>query len=251
MRIVITGLAGAGKDTIAVYLCEQHGFTKIALADPMKDEVSVAFDLSKTYLNERSSKEIPSNMLALDRCEDRNYIKVALGCFEKEDERLISHMAGRLGEAGRHYLPNRPFSLQERMLLPRSPRQTMQVWGTDYRRGEEFGHNEYWLDIFAKEFEKISADANVVVTDCRLCTELTKLRSMEFVRFHVDRPALTQSGHTATRPHVTEMPPPIDRQTTVFTNDGTIVRLLDCVDDHMERYFGVNLVAQRSAAAMP
>ena len=35
--IGLTGRAGCGKDTIASFLCEAHGFVQIALADPLRD----------------------------------------------------------------------------------------------------------------------------------------------------------------------------------------------------------------------
>src|SRR5688500_6924803 len=34
--IGVSGQAGSGKDTVANYLCEEYGFVKIALADPIK-----------------------------------------------------------------------------------------------------------------------------------------------------------------------------------------------------------------------
>lgn len=37
MRIIgLTGKAGAGKDTVADYLCERHGFVRYAMASPLK-----------------------------------------------------------------------------------------------------------------------------------------------------------------------------------------------------------------------
>lgn len=35
--IALCGKAGSGKDTVAQYLCEAHGYTRLAFADPLKE----------------------------------------------------------------------------------------------------------------------------------------------------------------------------------------------------------------------
>lgn len=37
--IVITGLARSGKDTLADYLCEKHGFSKFVMSDALREEM--------------------------------------------------------------------------------------------------------------------------------------------------------------------------------------------------------------------
>lgn len=47
MKLIgITGKARSGKDTIATHLFEQYGFTRIALADPLKEAAQTIFGLS-------------------------------------------------------------------------------------------------------------------------------------------------------------------------------------------------------------
>lgn len=48
--IAISGLIGAGKDTIADYLVESHGYTKINFADKLKDSVANMFNLDRDLL---------------------------------------------------------------------------------------------------------------------------------------------------------------------------------------------------------
>jgi hypothetical protein len=36
-NIALSGKAGSGKDTVAKYLCEEHGYTRLAFADPLKE----------------------------------------------------------------------------------------------------------------------------------------------------------------------------------------------------------------------
>jgi|SRR5215471_3216268 len=45
MLIGLTGLKGAGKDTVAAFLVKQHGFERRAFADPLKKSVAALFDI--------------------------------------------------------------------------------------------------------------------------------------------------------------------------------------------------------------
>jgi dephospho-CoA kinase len=50
MIIGITGLKYSGKDTIADYLCEKHGFVKKSFADPLKKGVQELFGFTDEQL---------------------------------------------------------------------------------------------------------------------------------------------------------------------------------------------------------
>lgn len=53
MKLIgITGLAHSGKDRIAKHLWAQYGFTRIALADPLKLAVQQAFSLTQAQLGD-------------------------------------------------------------------------------------------------------------------------------------------------------------------------------------------------------
>lgn len=56
MIIGLAGQAGAGKDTAADFLTQRHGFTKIALADPMKRFCKEIFQFSDEQLWGPSAK---------------------------------------------------------------------------------------------------------------------------------------------------------------------------------------------------
>lgn len=56
MIIGVSGNAGSGKDTIADYLVERHGFKKVAFADPMKRFCKEVFDFSDEQLWGASEK---------------------------------------------------------------------------------------------------------------------------------------------------------------------------------------------------
>lgn len=60
--IGLTGLAGAGKDTVRNVLAHKHGFEGIAFADPMRNMLTALLetcDISTAYLTERELKERP------------------------------------------------------------------------------------------------------------------------------------------------------------------------------------------------
>lgn len=54
----ITGPAGCGKDTLADYLAERHGFHKYSLASPIKYGVEIMFGLPDTVWNRESKEKV-------------------------------------------------------------------------------------------------------------------------------------------------------------------------------------------------
>lgn len=64
MKIIgITGVARSGKDTLATYLVEHHGFSRIALADPLREFVSSIADIPFEQLLDGPAKEQPVDWL--------------------------------------------------------------------------------------------------------------------------------------------------------------------------------------------
>jgi hypothetical protein len=57
--IGITGLAGAGKDTLADYLVKEHGYTKYSLASPIKQLLNERFGWTDEEWLDREWKETP------------------------------------------------------------------------------------------------------------------------------------------------------------------------------------------------
>ncbi len=83
MRIIgIGGRAGSGKDTLAARLVKQHGFVRLAFADPLKEGAAVMFRLSgdqihgslKEVTDERYGKSPRQIMQALGTEFGRNLI---------------------------------------------------------------------------------------------------------------------------------------------------------------------------------
>lgn len=61
--IGLHGPAGCGKDTIARILCDTQEFRQIALAQPIRNGISVMFGLPVEYLTDRALKEQPLDLL--------------------------------------------------------------------------------------------------------------------------------------------------------------------------------------------
>lgn len=60
MKIIgITGRAGAGKDTVGSMLVYEHGFHRLALADPIKRGLEAMFGFGATIWDDREAKERP------------------------------------------------------------------------------------------------------------------------------------------------------------------------------------------------
>lgn len=58
MKLIgISGVAGSGKDTVADYLFRQHGFSKIAFADPLKQALVKVLGVNPKYFHESELKD--------------------------------------------------------------------------------------------------------------------------------------------------------------------------------------------------
>lgn len=151
-RIIgLSGPAGSGKDTIADLLAVHAGFTKMAFADTLRTEVVLAFATDPSFLTQRETKETPMRCLAIGRCLDEGFVA-----------RMIVM----------HTLKSLPLDLD----APRSPRQIMQWWGTDYRRHQAA---DYWVNAFLKRARYLLGQrlaSRIVVTDCRFLDEVDAVR---------------------------------------------------------------------------
>lgn len=185
--IALTGPAGAGKDTVADFLVEHHVYTKLAFADALRNEVGRAFDISVKLLTQRETKEHPMSALALQRCMDMEFV------------RLAAH-----GD----------------LYKPRSPRQIMQWWGTEYRRAQD---QHYWVDAFMTRLIKEHQQGNYrfVVTDVRRENEAELLRELGASLWQITRPGHEpQQGAHSTETTGAEFAP--DHQ---LVNDRSITHL--------------------------
>lgn len=150
-RIIgLTGAAGAGKDTVAGIL----GLHKrVAFADALRREVCDAFGVSgaTSLLTNRETKAVPTPWLSTRNCTDAGFCKLT-----------PDHAVWR------------------------SPREIMQLWGTEYRRAQDA---DYWV----KQVEPLLTGPTVV-TDVRFDNEANLIRRHGGEIWQVARPGFDAHG---------------------------------------------------------
>lgn len=168
--IGLTGANGAGKDTVAGILSRALHMQRrqsciMAFADPLYEEVAKAFVISIEQLKERSTKELPIQALMLSMCGDP--------WFHWSIEQAC----------------NAPVALEE----PRSPRQILQWWGTQYRRAQD---PLYWVKRFEHRVRQHQEAGiqHIVVTDVRFADEAATIRALGGQIWRLHRPNLPASG---------------------------------------------------------
>ena len=161
--IGLTGPAGSGKDTVADLLQTHAGFHRLAFADALRNEVCDAFSVSLSHLTQRETKEHPISALALSKCIDLSFVA----------RMLVQHST-----QGNPINPN----------APRSPRQIMQWWGTDYRRAQsaDYWTNKTALHIYQLMEQRIAH--RIVVTDLRFDNEADLITRFGGLIWRVTRP---------------------------------------------------------------
>lgn len=175
--IGLTGPIGSGKDTVAALLrthCAAHTF---AFADALRHEIVEAFCIEHIYLTRRETKEHPMSALALSRCLDSAFV-----------DRMVVHHLTTTGE-------------RLDLTAPRSPRQIMQWWGTEYRRAQKPG---YWTQKALQTvrwLDQTTRPSLVVISDVRFADEAQLVRSLGGWIWQVKR----TGTEVATGAHVSEV----------------------------------------------
>lgn len=164
--LAITGLANAGKDTVAAILTHHRHAQHMAFADGVYQEVAKAYHCCAGELMLRDTKETPQAWLALSRCADPHFVQA-----------MQLHYAAGLRDGG---------IVHERLDLraPRSPRTILQWWGTEYRRKQQA---DYWVAATAQRIAASSAPA-IVISDLRMPNEAALVRQLGGHIWRITRP---------------------------------------------------------------
>lgn len=165
--IGVAGWRGAGKDTIANFLVTHAGFKRIGFADRLYQEVAQAFDVTVEFLSDRKTKEQPLPELALINCKDPDASK---------HEGFVAVFLATMGET----------STLDSLKKPRSPREILQVWGTDYRR--KMFSETYWVDSVRQTISK-DKENSYVISDVRFVNEAEVITSLGGTMIKVIRPS--------------------------------------------------------------
>jgi len=206
--IALTGAKGAGKDTVADYLVDRHGYTRLAFADALRAEVAAAWHVSNVVLLDRALKEIPLRGLALDCCQMKGFVDWWLDTTEAYAERAMAT----------------PSIMQ--LALPRSPRWVTQRWG-DWRRAQD---PKYWIAQMQAQVDALPG-ARIVITDVRTNPAPHPLIEVDFIQqlggqlWQIRRP-----GTGSNDAHVTELPIPVCRVDQVIENTVSVAGLQQRVE---------------------
>lgn len=177
----LCGLVNVGKDTVGQILTEHAGFRPMSFAGPLKAELSEAFGVESLVFVRREHKEQPLEELALLRCTDKAFLAMAL-----------LHLAEK--EPG---VPR-----AEQLARSRSPRQMMQLWGTEYRRAMDPGYWARQVSLHIRCLMESCNERRFVVTDVRFRNEAESLRNMggriwQIRRPGIDRNTTADAGHVS------------------------------------------------------
>ena len=168
--IGLTGLVCSGKDTVAELLATHLRFSQLAFADALRNEICEAFEIDESFLTRRDTKEVPTLALALCRCNKTSGFMMA----------VMSHF--KWLESGK--------SIRDEFSRPRSPRQIMQLWGTEYRR--TWSGSSYWTRTLVSRVhaQQKAQQWRHVVSDVRFDNEVDAIRAMGGVIWQIKRPGI-------------------------------------------------------------
>jgi hypothetical protein len=179
--IGLCGFAEVGKDTVGDLLETHAGFRKIAFADALRGEICDGFHVEPLIFSDRVTKQQPMAELAFTRCRNDGYIGAALRHLEEIKP------------------PGSILSISEELVKPRTPRETMQLWGTQYRRAQDA---DYWVRLARSTIAYCVREyhCNVVLTDVRYANEAAMVRVLGGEIWQVTRPDRAgelEGGHSS------------------------------------------------------
>jgi hypothetical protein len=136
----VSGNTNSGKDTVADYICETHGFTKMSYADPLKRFIRDVFYFSDEQLWGASSKRN-----SVDRRYDREDAWTQASSNIKDlGVTFVNSISGKENPEGYSSLVHWFSWLQEEYKGNLSPRVVLQSLGTDWGRKEIT--DSVWVD---------------------------------------------------------------------------------------------------------
>lgn len=184
--IGIAAKAYNGKDEVAQYLEQRHGFWKVAFADPIKDMLLIPafgeFGLTRQHFIDPDLKEAPLELLG-----------------------------------------------------GKSPRQLMQLLGTEW--GRNLVSTELWIRLAARHVERLSQLKTVdgiVIVDVRYENEAEWVRSIGGQVWHLVRPGARRASSHSSEDGVAVFFPKKDGY---LNNDGTLEQLHARIDFALKHSF--------------
>jgi hypothetical protein len=193
MQLIGLGyVARSGKDTIADFLCKNHGYMKISFIAKMKEACRLIFGLSTDQLY--------------------GHLKEVVDPFWNEHLHLV-HQHGIV-------VPYDQLAPEDKTSsrLEVTPRLIMQLMGTEAGR-EVFG-NDIWVTSTIRELKNSNHD-KWIVSDVRFPNEADMILKSGGRVYRVDRPGAGAKGGIAAHPSETALVGYQD-WTGVIENNGTL-----------------------------
>lgn len=169
MILSLSGLKGSGKDAVASFLIRKYKFTRISLADPLKE-------VCARVINK------PIDIFHNVAIKDKNF-DIAL----QFDDTMLANLAFELNSLQYDVTPSLFSSFLGTQL--RNPREVLTFIGTDLCR--KYVDNDIWLKLAKQAIE--NTEGNIVVTDSRFANERNMIKNLRGILAFVDRPSVTQS----------------------------------------------------------
>lgn len=195
--IVLSGEAGAGKDSVADLLASKHGYNKVSLSDAMKEFCGRVFGFSREQLYG------PSHM--------RN-------APDPRWARPCSHCKGD-GHVQPHARVVCPKCDGTGKINDNSPRRILQLLGDEW--GRQLIHPDIWTMSVRSSLEALlQANTRIVINDARFDNDRTNLRDWLGAKLVDVRTPNKKKDDAAWRQHASELSRPNDEQIDYVINNA-------------------------------
>ena len=163
--LAISGWKGSGKDTVAAYLIEKHGFTRTAFADPLKDMTAKEYSVERSWMDDPKYKESP--LLDKQVNPQDGYSRMIANFMIKE----FRTRDGRVnpGSAAFKIIGDTMIEPEEQLYW--TPRALCILKGSTNRSVD----SSYWVQRAISEIKSKEKELNVI-TDLRYQSEANQLK---------------------------------------------------------------------------
>lgn len=189
--IGVHGVARSGKDTVVNYLVENHGYTRVALADPVRE----------AYYGQNPVVRVPQSQMAELGLEDNGLAEGFVG-FDPVLEINFIEVQGIVNAIG-----------WEAAKSIEDVRVGLQRMGTE--AGRNIHGNDCWIKLAEKKIESLD---KVAISDIRFENESALVRDKyQGVVLEVRRPRTTSVND-----HISDKGLPSELVDVYIENDGTL-----------------------------
>ena len=197
--IVLSGEAGAGKDSTADILVDHHGYRKVSLSDEMKRFCMRAFGWTHEQMfgpSHLRNAPDPKWARPCGHCD-------ATGCV--------------VGENDGHPYPC-PKCNGDGKLNDNSPRRVLQLLGDEW--GRQMIHPDIWTMVARPGLENLlSRGVRIVINDARFDNDRTNLADWLGAKLVDVRSTFAKDDGAAWRKHASELSRPSDDQVHYIVNN--------------------------------